>query len=649
MRSSILKRFAIIALVALALASVSSLILSYAYGSHEAFEAGADSSEAAAEIVCHYFETKGLQTMPTPGSKEYDDLHELMQWTCNLYRFEYMALLSANEQRTVRTYYIVVSSDEQNTHMLEKTFTYGMTDDRAFSENELSAFRGDGLRDAPEQGGGGFKRTYAWHYPMYLKGLGDYCVIDAEVNVSALALSTNDNALSFAVPMIVILVLVIAMELYLLNSNVVNPLRVVSSRMRTFIGDRARHDEPLQLGRNDEIGEIADSFNKMTVDIERYVDRIEDMAEERAASATELQVARRIQLGLVPETCEKSGPGFEAFALFRAAREVGGDFYDLFIREDGRVCVVMADVSGKGVSAALFMAMVRTLIHEKLVRGMSPSKALNETNDAILQNNPEGMFVTVFAGVYNPASRELLYANAGHTRPYIVGRGYLTPDPGIALGIFEEAGIVDEMANLMPGEGVLLYTDGATEAVSAEKTFYGEERLAQAVCKEEGAQATVLGLTASIDTFVAGNEQFDDLTLLSLFARSEDVWHWKLSPQLSSFATLREGMLELCGNTPPVRRALLAIDEAFSNVVNYSGASEVGVWANREKDQLSISLVDDGVAFNPLEYHADERDFEDFENGGMGISLIKQAVTKLSYERVGKRNVLNMTFDLSEG
>ena len=648
MRGSILKRFAIAALVALALTSVTSLILSYIYSSREALGYGAESSATAAEITRALFSSEDFNSMPSPESEEYQAMELELEWVCKLAQLEYLSIYKADSQRTVRTYLLIAASDEQDRESLGMEYRYGGTSNEPFSEDELKALDGIQPDNTPHQINDQFGSTYAWFFPLKMYTTGDHYVIRAEVDVRSIANSTNDNALAFAIPMIAALILTIGIGLYMLNRNIVQPLRVVSSRMHTFLADSMSNEAPLALGRDDEIGEIADSFNQMTDNIKRYVTRIEEMTEERVASATELQVARRIQLGLVPETLSKSGPGYEGFAFFRAAREVGGDFYDLFTREDGHVCLVMADVSGKGVSAALFMSMARTLLHEKLV-SLPPAQALNEANDAILQHNPEGMFVTVCAGVYNPATRELRFANAGHTRPYVIGRGYLTPDPGIALGIFEDAGIVEERITLMPGEGVLLYTDGATEAVNGANEFYGEERLGQAVADTKSAETAVLSLKESIDAFVTGREQFDDLTLLSLFAQSGDVWRWALEPETSSFATLRVGLLELCGTTSPVKRALLALDEAFANVVNYAGATRVDVWAFREEAVLTVKLVDDGVAFDPLAYTASEREFDEFDEGGMGISLIKQTADQLAYERANNRNILTMTFDLSEG
>jgi sigma-B regulation protein RsbU (phosphoserine phosphatase) len=289
--------------------------------------------------------------------------------------------------------------------------------------------------------------------------------------------------------------------------------------MRSFVERGARDVEALEIGHDDEIREIADSYRQMTADICDYVARIETMTHERATAETELSVAQRIQLGLVPPTTELVGDRFEAFAFTHMAREVGGDFYDLSPLADGRVLFVLADVSGKGVSAALFMAMCRTLLHEKLCTLLDPAQALNEVNDIIEANNPENMFVTLEAGIFDPTSGLLTYANAGHTPPIIVGTGYASPEAGIPLGIFEDAGIVNETIRLAPGQGLLLYTDGATDAMGADGEFFGEDRLLAAVGAATSPEDAVLSVVDAIGSFTDDHEQFDDLTLLSLFAK----------------------------------------------------------------------------------------------------------------------------------
>ena len=266
------------------------------------------------------------------------------------------------------------------------------------------------------------------------------------------------------IPIGLALLLGMVILLILVRRRIITPIGMISDSMKKFAGDSSRKPEPLHMKAKDEIGEIAASYTKMTEDISAYVNSIETLTKEKLETDVQLDVARRIQYGLVPGETTLKGEGFDACAMTHPARAVGGDFYDCFRRDDQSVCVVMGDVSGKGISAALFMAMAKTMIREKLMAGLSPATALNQANEELCGQNPEGLFVTAFAAVLNPRTGELNYANAGHTRPVMLGESpaIMTPDPGIALGLFRDADISDYTLRLNPAEGILLYTDGVT-------------------------------------------------------------------------------------------------------------------------------------------------------------------------------------------
>ena len=232
--------------------------------------------------------------------------------------------------------------------------------------------------------------------------------------------------------------------------------------------------------------------------------------------------------------------------MTRPAKTVGGDFYDCFLTDDNRVCVIMGDVSGKGIGAAISMAMLKTVIREKLTAGYSPAETLNRTNDQFLAQNPENQFATVFVAVLNTKTGELLYCNAGHNPPLMLREkcAFLNPEPGIALGLFENAGLKNETCTLAPGQGILLYTDGVTEAVSPQRQFFGEERLREAVgafsAGENAAEETVLRLSGAVDAFCGENEAFDDMAVLALVYRG-DEGEWRSLPvELSAFDTVKE-------------------------------------------------------------------------------------------------------------
>lgn len=437
----------------------------------------------------------------------------------------------------------------------------------------------------------------------------------------------------------------------LIRRKIIRPIRIVSDSMKRFARDSRTRPGPLNIRSGDEIGEIAQSFEKMTEDISAYVNSIEDLTRERVQDNVQLEVARRIQNGLVPEQRTLEGIGFRVRAMTRPAKAVGGDFYDCFRLDSGNVCAFMGDVSGKGISAALFMAVTKTTLREKLFAGLSPAEALNRANDELFAQNPEGLFATVFAAELNPRTGELCYANAGHTLPVLLKNTpeYLQPDSGIALGLFEDAQIRNESLFLAPGEGILLYTDGITEAVNPSGRFFGTERLLDAVRArpEKGTDRDVLiRISHAVAGFCSGCEPFDDMAALVLYRQGGA---YALPVALSSFDEIKRIVFETAGNTPGTRMALLACDETLSNIVAYSGAKELTFSCEAADGMLRLCFEDDGLAYDPTAAEIPEKPFEEFDRGGMGLSLLRRTASDIRYERTDGRNRLTLTFRPESG
>ena len=438
--------------------------------------------------------------------------------------------------------------------------------------------------------------------------------------------------------------------LAIVRRRIARPLKEISGSMNRFARDSRTRPEPISIRSRDEIGEIARSYEKMTEDISAYLNNIENLTRERVQAGVEMEVARRIQYGLVPERTRLDGPGFGVCAMTRPAREVGGDFYDCFRRDDGSVCAVMGDVSGKGISAAIFMAMAKTMLREKLLAGLSPAEALNQANDALCAQNPEGLFATVFIAVIRLSDRKMTYANAGHTRPVLLEKeaSFLSPESGMALGLFEDAGIRDETCLLPPGGGILLYTDGVTEALNPQREFFGEERLLDTLKgMPEGtdAEGAVLCVSRMVHAFCGGSEPFDDMAVLALLCGEKNPGEGRSLPvALSAFDTVKKEVIALAGDTPETRRALVACDEALANIVSYSGAESLFFSCEMQGDYLRVSFSDDGAAFDPTAARAEEKSFDRMDRGGMGLDLIRQTVTSMAYERKEGRNELTLYF-----
>ena len=439
----------------------------------------------------------------------------------------------------------------------------------------------------------------------------------------------------------------------MIRKRVITPIRLISDSMKRFARNSKELPEPLAIRNDDEIGEIAFSFESMTKEITSSIQNIEALTRERVALNVQMDVARRIQNGLVPEKTVLNGASFAACAMTRPAKAVGGDFYDCFRMDDGKVCVLMGDVSGKSITGAIFMAVIKTVIREKLMLGLSPAQALSRTNEELLAQNPEGLFATVFVAILDPVSGDMRYANAGHTWPVLLGEGVqvLHPETGIALGLFEDADIQDETMTLSPGQGLFLYTDGLTDALNAQRAPFGMNRLLETLRNAPPGPAPeelLLLVSRDVGGYCQGVEPFDDMAVLILFftgnpCPGEAV---SLPVAVSSLSTVKEAILALTGVTPQAKTALLACDETLSNIVNYSGAARLLFRCGQRGDVLRVVFEDDGVPFDPTAAAAAEKEFEQLDSGGMGLKLIRNIAASTHYARRDSMNVFTMDFSL---
>lgn len=274
----------------------------------------------------------------------------------------------------------------------------------------------------------------------------------------------------------------------------------------------------------DEVGRLAGSFLAMERALQDYIQdlKLTTAAKERIES--ELRIARDIQMGIIPKLFPPfpERTEFEIYASIEPAREVGGDLYDFFFLDRDRFFFLIGDVSGKGVPAALFMAVTKTLVKATAERGLGPGEVLTKVNADLSENNESCMFVTLFCALINLATGEVRYANAGHNPPLVLPRQgparMLAGRNQIVAGAMPGAAYATDLLRLEPGEALFLYTDGVTEAMDASQAMYGEDRLMEVVdrARSLGARELVSAVNASISGFAGGAEQSDDITMLAI-------------------------------------------------------------------------------------------------------------------------------------
>lgn len=408
-----------------------------------------------------------------------------------------------------------------------------------------------------------------------------------------------------------------------------------------------------------EPGDLAEAFRKMMLDVERYVDDITHITREKERIRTELKVASHIQEDMLPDshTLLSGREEFTLRASMTPAKEVGGDFYDFFLLDEDRLAFLVADVSGKGVPAALFMVVAKTLLQNWTRNSDAADQVFSHTNRDLCRENKNGMFVTAWMGVLTLSTGRLVFVNAGHTRPLLKRKDgeYFFPEErcGFVLAGMEDTRYVQEELWMKPGDALFLYTDGVTEANDAKGGLYGEKRLKEALNRRPDSppEETLKAVWEDVAQFQGEAEQFDDITMLCVryngngFRELTGPADMARMPEVMEFV---DGILKeegVGGMTCEIVRA--AVDEIFSNICRHSGAKEttVGVRVTQNNDgrlMARLFFEDDGTPFDPLARpDPDVRArMEERREGGLGIYLVKKQMDEIFYELVNGKNRL---------
>ncbi len=404
-------------------------------------------------------------------------------------------------------------------------------------------------------------------------------------------------------------------------------------------------------------------FNKLSNNINTTVDALKGYIEEAEHRRdAELALARQIQHNALPNVFPPfpDRADFDLYASMDAAREVGGDFYDFFLLNNHTLVVLIADVSGKGVPAALFMMQTKTEIHSLMESGMEVDEAFTETNHRLCESNDSGMFVTAWLGKFDFEVGLLTYANAGHNPPLIKKPGgewaYLKDErPNLVLAGMDGVRYRKHEMSISPDTKLYLYTDGVTEAYNPQAELYGEQRLLDELNGIEGRDPRALceKVLASVREHADGAEQSDDITMLAVDVRAlRGRNHIMTDASLDSIDLMvgffEERLPRINVGARTAMRVQVIVDETYSNICRYSGATRAVASVLRKGADLIVEFADDGVPFDPtqqaepdLTLSADDRPI-----GGLGIHMMRKMTRSIDYQRVEDTNILTFTFAL---
>ena len=491
-------------------------------------------------------------------------------------------------------------------------------------------------------------------YMYVFKFVEGYCIIAAMPKTEAMFM--RDASLYTSIFMQVIIFATMFLFIYILIKRVIiNNLQKINDTLgRITKGDL---NVTVDVRSSQEFSSLSDDINSTVSTLKRYI------AEAAARIDKELEYAKQIQLSALP-TNFPDKESFGIYAQMIAAKEVGGDFYDFYKINDTTVAVLVADVSGKGIPAAMFMMTAKTLIKDLAESGMAVHDIFTKANDKLCENNESGMFVTAWMGILDLPTGMMQFANAGHNPPLLKRSDgeyeFLKARPGFVLAGMEGMRYRCGEITLQPGDRLFLYTDGVTEATNTENNLYGESRLVTFMNQNATMEADALlpALKTNIDEFVGEAPQFDDITMLLLDYKQEkgetQMMKKTFPAKIEALSDVLEFVEQSLENFAcPMKQQMaisVAMEELFVNVARYAygdgeGDLTLGIGFDVQSREVTFQMIDQGVPFDPLKKADPDITLsaEAREIGGLGILIAKKTMDTLAYAYENGENILTMS------
>ena len=410
----------------------------------------------------------------------------------------------------------------------------------------------------------------------------------------------------------------------------------------------------LKFRSHDEIASLAASFNLMEHEIVNYVNIIKNEAKENERRAAELEVASNIQLSALPEHsyCDNN-LSYESY--IKPAKVVGGDFYDYFYN-DGEFIIIIADVSGKGIPAAMFMMKAKTLLKSKILSGRPLKDAVSDVNNELTINNESSLFVTAFIASINFEKNEIRFINAGHEKPYIVHNGEVIKLDGTSnfvLGGEEDINYVEEKVKFEKGDVLFTFTDGLNESINNKNEEFGYDRIVETLKESSGLSLseTLNLFNEKLKEFVGEEEQFDDITMIALENKDNTL---KLSYDKKDYSIIEDALNKFeesfsALDSETKAHVGIALDELLNNLVSYEKREDLKIDIDFKlvSSGFEVVITCNGDEYNPFnKTHKDklEKIDENTAPGGFGVSLVKTISKKQKYEYKNNSSIITLLF-----
>ena len=408
---------------------------------------------------------------------------------------------------------------------------------------------------------------------------------------------------------------------------------------------------------NEEFGSLSDDINATVDTLKKYIEDAENRIDK------ELEFARQIQKSSLPSIFPPypERKDIDIYATMDTAKEVGGDFYDFYMIDKHHLALLVADVSGKGIPAALFMMKAKTLIKNLAESGRNVDEVLTIANQKLSENNEAEMFVTAWMGILDLDTGILSYSNAGHNPPLLSHDGkdfeYIRTKPNLILAGLDDTTYRINEVQLYPTDRLFIYTDGVTEAKNLKDELYGETRLENVLNKSNLTKTEDICkmVKNDLNNFVGEAEQSDDITMLCFRLDHIRTRHEMIvKPTKESISLVLSYMEDRMENfrIPELiaNKVQIATDEIFSNIVYYSKATVCKLYIGKKDDMLNLTFTNNGDEFDYTKTSDPDTkaSVEDRQIGGLGIFIVKKTATSFSYEYKDKQNIISISYSLKE-
>ena len=595
-----------------------------------------------ADLLADQSEQKGIPIDPAHT----DDIIRYGEYFCEWYNVDCAYVYVPDPEAGTVTYLGASFQDYQvpnapEDHMVGRTVAYTLT------PGELAVWNNEALFAQFET-----KSEYGHEISTAMRvtdAFGNAAIAGVDIAYAGVMNKIIRSFLLLALVILAVIAGVYVAAYRFIQEKVSRPAQLLSRTMQEFITDGHRSATKLEAGDDDEFSMMAKAFNRMSDDIDAYEENISALTREQTGRQAEIDIAGRIQRGFLPKE-RLEGKNCLIRASMTPASDVGGDFYDYLPLDENRSLLVIADVSGKGISAAMFMSVTLTLIRQYARMGLGPDEILRRTNDTLAQRNAAMLFATVFAGIFDSSDRTFTYSNAGHNLPYLIGRRLQTLDKaaGTLLGLFEGESYVCGTVRLSPGDTLFLYTDGVTEAADGTRSFFGEARLEETLRRFRcsGEEDPVAFVDAALADFVGGAQQHDDITMIALTVK--DSTTMQLDYRMEEFERLKTVLLRLPLPRPRQLELCLAAEERFANLCSY--AFRDGVPEGERVtvtltvgNRIELAFADGGQPYDPLKDVISPEEYDmDTQVGGLGKLLCVSLSDAVGYEYRDGKNVLTL-------